>query len=108
MIDNTPPIYQDGLIKKGVIVRHLILPQSSSDSKKIIDWFLPFKDRASISVMSQYTPFGEIDNYPELKRKITKREYNSVIDYALSLGISDMFVQEDLSADEKYIPTWDF
>ena len=108
LIENNPPIYEDGLIKKGVIVRHLILPQSSSDSKQIIDWFLPFKDKASISVMSQYTPFGEIDNYPELKRKITKREYNSVIDYALSLGISDMFVQEDLSADEKYIPTWDF
>lgn len=108
MINNTSPVYEYGLIKKGVIVRHLILPQSVSDSKKIIDWFLPFKDRASISVMSQYTPFGEIDNYPELNRKITKREYNSVVDYALSLDINDMFVQEDLSADEKYIPKWDF
>lgn len=108
MINHASPVYEDGLIKKGVIVRHLILPQSVSDSKKIIDWFLPFKDRASISVMSQYTPFGEIDNYPELNRKITKREYNSVVDYALSLDITDMFVQEDLSADEKYIPTWDF
>jgi len=58
--------------------------------------------------MSQYTPFGQIDNFPELKRKLTKREYESVLDYAISLGIENSFYQGFLSADEKYIPNWDF
>lgn len=99
---------ENGLIKSGVVVRHLVLPQNTSDSKKILDWFSNIKDKAYIDVMSQYTPFGEIENFPELKRKITKREYETVIDYALSLGIEKMFYQEQLSASEKYIPTWDY
>ena len=109
MINSKPLVFEDnGLIKSGVIVRHLVLPQNTNDSKKILDWFYNFKDKAFINVMSQYTPFGKIDSYPELQRKITKREYESVIDYALSLGIEKMFYQEQLSADEKYIPKWDF
>ena len=108
MINNKPSIYQDGLIKQGVIVRHLVLPQATSDSKKILDWFAQYKDKSAISIMSQYTPFGELENYPELNRKITAREYSTVIDYALSLGIENMFVQEKKSADTKFIPDWDF
>lgn len=98
----------DGLIKSGVIVRHLVLPQAVSDSKKVLDWFSNIKDKAYVNVMSQYTPFGEIDNFPELKRKITKREYETVIDYAISLNITNMYYQKQKSADEKYIPEWDF
>ena len=98
----------DGLLKSGVIVRHLVLPQGVSDSKKILDWFATIKDKAYLSLMSQYTPFGEFDSFPELKRKITKREYNTLIDYALSLGIENMFIQEDLSSSEEYIPKWDY
>lgn len=108
MINSKPKIYENSLIKQGVIVRHLILPLNTNDSKRIIDWFLPFKDKATLSLMSQYTPFGEIENFPELKRKITKREYDTVVDYAISLGISDMFVQDGKSADKTYIPKWDF
>jgi putative pyruvate formate lyase activating enzyme len=108
MINAKNKVYENSLIKQGVIVRHLILPLNANDSKKIIDWFAPFKDKATFSLMSQYTPFGDIDNYPELKRKITKREYETVLDYALSKGITDMFVQEFESADTKYIPQWDF
>ena len=108
MIENNPTVYEGDLIKKGVIVRHLVLPQATSDSKKVLDWFAQFKDKASISIMSQYTPYGDLENFPELKRKITKREYNSVIDYALSLEIENMFVQEMKSADEVFIPKWDF
>ena len=58
--------------------------------------------------MSQYTPFGDIDNYPELKRKITKREYNSVINYAMEKGIEKLYYQDFISADTIYIPHWDF
>lgn len=99
---------KDGLIKSGTIVRHLVLPMGVSDSKRILDWFSDIKDKAFINVMSQYTPFGDIDKYPELQRKITRREYEQVIDYALSKGIEKMLYQQQLSADEKYIPKWDF
>lgn len=98
----------DGLLKSGVIVRHLVLPQGVSDSKKILDWFVSIKDKAYINVMSQYTPFGKIDNFPELKRKITTREYENVLDYAMSLGIENMFYQDKQSASTDYIPQWDF
>lgn len=109
MVKSKPLTFgDDGLIKSGVVVRHLVLPQNVNDSKKILDWFSSIKNNAYINVMSQYTPFGNIQSFPELQRKITKREYNSVIDYALSIGIEKMFYQEQLSADEKYIPTWDY
>lgn len=99
---------EKGLLKSGTIVRHLILPQCVSDSKKILDWFSNIKDLAYINLMSQYTPFGDIEKYPELKRKITKREYDTVIDYALSLGIEKAYYQAFESADTVYIPKWDY
>ena len=109
MVKSKPLTFgDDGLIKSGVIVRHLVLPQSVSDSKKILDWFSNIKDKAYINVMSQYTPFGDIDKFPELKRKLTKREYETVIDYAISLGIENMYYQDAQSASEEYIPNWDF
>ena len=98
----------DGLLKSGTIVRHLVLPQNVPDSKKILDWWTERKDKGFINVMSQYTPFGDIDKYPELKRKLTPREYDTVIDYAESLGIEKMFYQDLKSADAQYIPEWDF
>ena len=104
-----PLVFDDnGLIKSGTVVRHLILPQNVSDSKKILDWFSQIKDKAYINLMSQYTPFGDADKYPELKRKITKREYETVIDYALSLGIEKAYYQAFESADTVYIPKWDY
>lgn len=106
---NKPLIFgQDGLIKSGIIVRHLILPQNVSDSKKILDWFTNIKDKAYINIMSQYTPCEEIEDFKELQRKLTKREYDTVIDYALSLGIEKAFYQKLESADTTYIPHWDY
>ena len=98
----------DGLLKSGTLVRHLVLPQNVPDSKKVLDWWAERKDKGFINVMSQYTPFGDIDKYPELKRKLTPREYDTVIDYAESLGIEKMFYQDLKSADSQYIPEWDF
>lgn len=98
----------DGLLKSGTIVRHLVLPQNLSDSRKILDWFLCIKDKAYINVMSQYAPFGNIEKFPELQRKLSKREYDKIIAYALSLGIENMFWQKQDSADECYIPEWDY
>ena len=98
----------DNMLKSGVLVRHLVLPQGISDSKKILDWYANIKDIAYINIMSQYTPFGEIDAFPELKRKVTKREYESVLDYAMSLSIDKMYYQDSKSASTEYIPSWDY
>ena len=99
---------ENNLLKSGTIVRHLVLPQSTSDSKKILDWFTSIKDQVYINVMSQYTPFGNIENYKELQRKLTQREYNAVIDYAISLGIENMYYQKMESSNTCYIPKWDY
>ena len=108
-LDLRPLLADDnGFIKQGVIVRHLVLPQGVSDSKKILDWYSSVKGSSYINVMSQYTPFGDIECFPELNRKLTEREYESVIDYAISLGIENMYYQDAKSANEEYIPDWDF
>jgi len=101
---------ENGNMTSGVIVRHLVLPQNVNDSKKVLEWFAksPLCNVHYINVMSQYTPFGDIDAYPELKRKLTAREYDRVLDYAISLGIEKMFYQKIESADTVYIPKWDF
>ena len=100
----------DGTLKSGTLVRHLVLPQNVNDSQNILTWFSEsgVKDSAYINVMSQYTPFGDLSNFPELNRKITKREYEKVIDYAISLNIKNMFYQKYSSSGTEYIPTWDF
>lgn len=105
-----PLIFDEkGMIKSGTIVRHLVLPTCSYDSKRIIDFFADnLKNSAYLNVMSQYTPMGDIKNLPELNRKITRREYDSVIDYAISKGIEKMFYQKRVSASEEYIPVWDY
>ena len=111
LMANKPLIFdENGLIKSGVIVRHLVLPQCTSDSIKILDWFSDslLKDKAYINVMSQYTPFGDIENFPELKRKLTRREYDKVIDYAISKNIDKMYYQKFESVCTEYIPKWDF
>lgn len=99
---------KNGKMLSGTIVRHLVLPLNIADSKKILDWFVGIKDNAYLNLMSQYTPFGNIEKLKELNRKISKREYDSVINYALSLGIEKMFYQQFESADKKYIPKWDY
>ncbi len=109
MINSKPLEFsENGLLKNGVIVRHLVLPQNISDSKKILDWYSQFKDSAFINVMSQYTPFGNINDFKELQRPVSKREYSTVLGYAISLGIEKMYYQDQQSANEKYIPSWDY
>ena len=100
---------ETGKMLSGCIVRHLVMPLCASDSKAILKWFareLP-KD-TYLSLMSQYTPFGKIDGMPELSRKVTAREYDSVVETAFALGIENLFIQERNSSGEKYIPKWDF
>lgn len=100
---------EEGIMQKGMIVRHLILPKNTNQSLRILDWIKEnLGTDTVISLMSQYTPYGKVENFPELQRKITEREYLKVIDYADSLGFENIFTQSPLSADEEFIPEFDF
>ncbi len=100
---------ENGKMLSGIIVRHLVMPLCKNDSIAILKWLkhnLP-KD-GYVSLMSQYTPFGDTEKFPELQRKITAREYESVLLAAEELGLSNLFAQKRSSSEEKYIPQWDF
>ena len=100
---------QDGTMKSGVIVRHMVMPLCVEDSRKIVGWFAEnLSDKAYFSLMAQYTPFGKIEKYPELTRRITAREYQRVYEEVLNRGIENYFAQELGSAKESFIPKWDF
>lgn len=96
------------IMKSGLIVRHLILPQNTNSSLEIINWLSENLSDTYFSLMAQYVPCGDLSNAPELNRRITRREYNKVLDYALLKGLDKLFVQELDSADEKFIPPFDF
>ncbi|MBQ3135849.1 MAG: 4Fe-4S cluster-binding domain-containing protein [Clostridia bacterium] len=99
----------DGIMQRGMIVRHLILPKNTNQSLKILDWIKEnLGTDTVISLMSQYTPYGKVEAFPELQRKITEREYLKVLYYAENLGFENIFTQSPLSADEEFIPDFDF
>ena len=85
----------EGKMLSGVIVRHLVMPLGTSDSISLLKWFKNhMPESAYLSLMSQYTPFGDIEKFPELKRAVTAREYERVLDEAFALGIKNIFVQK--------------
>lgn len=98
-----------GYIQKGVIVRHLILPGHTEDSKAVLQYlYETYKNKIYISVMNQYTPLPHTADMPPLNRKVTKREYDRVLAYALSLGIEQGYFQEGETAEESFIPLFDY
>ena len=109
---NSKPLQMtsEGKMLSGCIVRHLVMPLCTSDSKAVVKWFNAYLPPSSyLSLMSQYTPFGDIEGMKELSRPVTAREYNAVVETALELGLeSRLFAQERKSSGETYIPKWDF
>lgn len=98
----------NAIMQKGMIIRHLILPANTNSSIEVLDYLAEhFKD-TYISLMAQYTPCGDLNSYKEINRKITKREYDKVLNHALNLGFDKIFVQELESASEEFIPDFDF
>ena len=94
----------NGIIKSGLIVRHLVLPGHIEDSKKIIKYLYDtYKDNIYISIMNQYTPLRKlkVDN---LNRKLTDKEYDEVIDYAYDIGVRNAFIQEGETQSDSFIP----
>ena len=99
----------EGGLMKGTVIRHMVLPSHRHDSIKLIEWIADntSRDDVLVSIMNQYTPFDFIsEEFSELKRKVTKMEYNSVINRAAELGING-FTQERSSASEDYVPDFD-
>jgi len=103
------PVFDDrGMMKKGVVVRHLMLPGYLQDSKRIIKYLHEtYNDRIYISIMSQYTPLEIVSAYPEISRTIDTREYAELVDYAIELGIENALIQEGEAASESFIPAFD-
>lgn len=98
----------NGIMKKGIIVRHLLLPGHIEDSKKILEYLhLIYGDNIFISIMNQYTPLEQVKNIEELNRCVTEDEYNELIDYAVELGINNAFVQDGETQKESFIPDFD-
>ena len=97
-----------GILKKGVVVRHLVLPGYTADSKEIIKYLYDtYGNSIYISIMSQFTPILGLENYPELQRKLTEKEYDEVVDFAIELGVENGFIQEGDVAKESFIPDFD-
>lgn len=102
------PVFKDGLMKRGVIVRHMILPGQTRDSKRVIEeLYRQYGDRIYISIMNQYTPLSQMEKFPEINRKVTKREYDKVVDYAISINVEKAFIQDGETAKESFIPDFD-
>lgn len=99
------PVFDNGIMKKGVIVRHLLLPTHSGDSKIIVKYLYDtYKDNIFISLMNQYTPIRNIKEYSELNTTVSNDEYDDLINYACDLGICNAFIQEGETQKESFIP----
>lgn len=104
------PVFEEKelLIKRGTIVRHLVLPGQTEDSKAVIRYlYETYGDRIYISIMNQFTPLSNLAAYPELNRKLTEEEYDEVVDYAIELGVENGYIQEGETAKESFIPPFD-
>lgn len=106
-IKGKPIFDSDGIMKSGVIVRHMILPQNTNESIALIESISDLANDIVFSLMSQYTPLYKAEEYSEINRTITKREYNKVLDKCFNLNFFEFYTQKLNSATTKYIPKFD-
>ena len=103
-----PVFDEDGMMRSGVIVRHLLLPGGREDSLAVVRYlYETYGDSIYMSLMKQYTPLLHDGRYPELERKIRRKEYDRVVEYALDLGVRNAYIQECGTARESFIPAFD-
>jgi len=103
------PIFdENGMLLKGVIVRHMLIPGLLKDSKKIISYLVEnYNDDIFISIMNQYTPANNLNKYPEIDKIVDKNDYEELIDYAIDIGIKNGFMQEGKTQKTSFIPEFD-
>lgn len=109
-----PPVFGNSkvpekqIMRRGVIVRHMVLPGHTKDSQAVIQYlYHMYGERIYLSILNQYTPMPDLENYSELNRRVTKREYDKVIDYAIHLGVENAWIQEGSTAKESFVPDFD-
>ena len=96
---------ETGLLQRGVIVRHLLLPRHLADSKRVVKYlYETYGNNIYLSLMNQYTPIRSFSDRPELNRRVSHKEYRELVDYCLSLGVENAFIQEGETALESFIP----
>jgi len=100
-------VIENDIMKKGVIIRHLVLPNSTDDSIEILKWIKENIKNPFISLMGQYTPMYNSDKFSDINRKIKPIEYKRVESFMLSLGLTEGYTQELISADGCYVPNFD-
>ncbi len=101
-------IIENGLMKKGMIVRHLVLPNHSDDSVKILEWIEKYLGKSTIvSILNQYVPMYKACFNPLINRKVSKLEYKRVVSKAIELGLDNSYIQEDTSASDVFTPNFD-
>lgn len=106
-IKGKPVLSREGIMQSGIIVRHLILPQSTNDAIAIIDWLSENTPGIYFSLMSQYLPMYKAEQFKELNRKITKREYEKVLAACADKNFEEIYIQSLDSATNEYIPDFD-
>lgn len=99
--------FKDGIMKKGLIVRHLLLPQGTNEAIKVFNWVRENTPNAYFSIMSQYVPCGKAVNMPVINRRVTRREYKKVLEVICNSDFENVYIQERESSDKKYIPEFD-
>ena len=104
-----PPVFDaDGRMTRGMLVRHLILPGRRHESMRLLDWlWQTFGDRIWLSLMNQFTPMHRTAEYPEIHRRLTTFEYDSVVNHAVDLGITQCYMQEGKTASVSFVPHFD-
>ena len=105
----TPVLDENGVMKKGLMIRHLILPNEVQNSKKVLKWIKENIDsNVYVSIMAQYFPTYKAKEIPEIARKITKEEYEKVENYLYELELQNGYIQELGEHEEEYVPTWEY
>ena len=95
----------DGMMQKGVLIRHMMMPGGLSDSEKVMKYlYETYGDSVYFSIMSQYTPTKAVLNHPLLSHRVTEEEYDALIDFCCEMGMENAFTQEGEAADESFIP----
>ena len=99
---------ENGIIKKGIIIRHLILPNHTENTKKVLKWVSENMQRdITISIMAQYFSTYKAKNIKDINRKITKYEYKKIENYLYSLDLQNGYIQEIGKNEEEYVPKWE-
>ena len=105
----TPKLDENGIMKKGIMIRHLVLPNNIENSKKVLKWIKNnFENKVYVSIMAQYFPTYKAKETNDINRKLTKEEYSEIETYLYDLDLENGYIQELGEHEEEYVPKWEF